>query len=229
MGDGEILNTEIPSYLTDHLNPAFELRPYQEEAFARFFLCFENNFPGEGEPLHFLFNMATGSGKTLIMAGLILYLYEKGYRNFLFFVNSTNIIEKTKDNFLNPRAAKYLFSENIYFEGKQIEVTQVDNFEGVNENDINVCFTTIQQLHTDMTREKENALTYENFADKNIVLLSDEAHHINVSTKSQQELFESWENTVDRIFKSNAANLLLEFTATLDYDNLDIVEKYRTR
>ena len=55
-GRREILNTEIPSYLTDHLNPAFELRPYQEEAFARFFLCFENNFPGEGEPLHFLFN-----------------------------------------------------------------------------------------------------------------------------------------------------------------------------
>ena len=228
-GRREIQDTEIPSYLTDHLNPAFELRPYQEEAFARFFLCFENNFPGEGEPLHFLFNMATGSGKTLIMAGLILYLYETGYRNFLFFVNSTNIIEKTKDNFLNPRAAKYLFSENIYFEGKQIAVTQVDNFEGVNENDINICFTTIQQLHTDMTREKENALTYENFSDKNIVLLSDEAHHINVSTKSQQELFESWENTVDRIFKSNAANLLLEFTATLDYDNPDIVEKYRNK
>ncbi|MDA0062985.1 DEAD/DEAH box helicase family protein [Brachyspira hyodysenteriae] len=31
-----------------------------------------------------MFNMATGSGKTLIMASLILYLYEKGYRNFLF-------------------------------------------------------------------------------------------------------------------------------------------------
>ena len=228
-GRREIQDTEIPSYLTDNLSSAFELRSYQEEAFARFFLCFENNFPGEGEPLHFLFNMATGSGKTLIMAGLILYLYEKGYRNFLFFVNSTNIIEKTKDNFLNPRAAKYLFSENIYFQGKQVAVTQVDNFEGVNENDINICFTTIQQLHTDMTREKENALTYENFSDKNIVLLSDEAHHINVSTKSQQELFESWENTVDRIFKSNAANLLLEFTATLDYDNPDIVEKYRNK
>ena len=228
-GRREILNTEIPSYLTDHLSLAFELRPYQEEAFARFFLCFENNFPDEGEPLHFLFNMATGSGKTLIMAGLILYLYEKGYRNFLFFVNSTNIIEKRKIISSTPRAAKYLFSENIYFEGKQIKVTQVDNFEGVNENDINICFTTIQQLHTDMTREKENALTYENFADKNIVLLSDEAHHINVSTKSQQELFESWENTVDRIFKSNAANLLLEFTATLDYDNPDIVEKYRNK
>ena len=173
--------------------------------------------------------MATGSGKTLIMAGLILYLYEKGYRNFLFFVNSTNIIEKTKDNFLNPRAAKYLFNENIYFEGKRVSVIQVDNFDGVNENDINICFTTIQQLHTDMTTEKENALTFENFVDQEIVLLADEAHHINVSTKSQQELFESWENTVARIFKSNENNLLLEFTATLDYDNLDIVEKYRNK
>ena len=35
---------------------------------------------------------------------------------FLFFVNATNIIGKTKDNFLNPRAAKYLFSQDIRFE-----------------------------------------------------------------------------------------------------------------
>ena len=31
------------------------------------------------------------SGKTLIMAGLNFYLYEQGYRNFPFSVNSTNI------------------------------------------------------------------------------------------------------------------------------------------
>ena len=53
--------------------------------------------------------MATGSGKTLVMAGLIIYLYEQGYRNFLFFVNSTNIIEKTRDNFFNTTSSKYLF------------------------------------------------------------------------------------------------------------------------
>ena len=228
-GRREIQNSEIPKYLTDNLNPTFELREYQRETFARFLLCFENNFPGEGNPLHFLFNMATGSGKTLIMAGLILYLYEQGYRNFLFFVNSTNIIEKTKDNFLNPRATKYLFSENIYFEGKRVSVTQVDNFDGVNENDINICFTTIQQLHTDMTTEKENALTYENFAEQQIVLLADEAHHMNAKTKTQQELFESWENTVECIFKSNETNLLLEFTATHDYEMAAMVKKYRNK
>ncbi len=230
-GKRTIQNTEIPTYLTDNLNPTFELREYQKEAFVRFLLCFENNFPGGGEPLHFLFNMATGSGKTLIMAGLILYLYEQGYRNFLFFVNSTNIIEKTRDNFLNPRATKYLFSENIHIDGKRVTITQVDNFDGVNENDINICFTTIQQLHTDMNSEKENSLTYENFAEQEIVLLADEAHHMNVSTKTQtgMELFESWENTVEHIFKSNSANLLLEFTATHDYENDAMVEKYRNK
>ena len=230
-GKRTLQNTEIPKHLTDNLNPTFELREYQKEAFARFLLCFENDFPGGGEPLHFLFNMATGSGKTLIMAGLILYLYEKGYRNFLFFVNSTNIIEKTKDNFLDPRATKYLFNENIYIQDKKVSVTQVDNFDGVNENDINICFTTIQQLHTDMNSEKENGLTYENFAEQEIVLLADEAHHMNVSTKTQtgMELIESWENTVEKIFKSNQTNLLLEFTATHDYENDAMVQKYRNK
>ncbi|MBC8198821.1 MAG: DEAD/DEAH box helicase family protein [Desulfobacteraceae bacterium] len=223
------LKKQIPDYLKENLNPKFELRSYQEEAFARFFHCLDNDFPGKEWPLHFLFNMATGSGKTLIMAGLILYLYEKGYRNFLFFVNSTNIIEKTKDNFLNPLSSKFLFSENIRFDNRRVAVTPVANFEGVNENDINICFTTIQKLHSDLTTEKENALTYEDFKDKKIVLLADEAHHMNTRTKAQREMFKSWENTVERIFHQNEDNLLLEFTATLDYTNSFIADKYKSK
>ena len=220
---------EIPDSITQNLNPTFELREYQQDTFARFIHCYNNSFPGKENPLHLLFNMATGSGKTLIMAGLILYLYEQGYRNFLFFVNSTNIIEKTRDNFLNPRATKYLFNENIYIGGEKVTVTEVDNFDGVSENDINICFTTIQQLHTDMTSEKENALTYENFTEQKIVLLADEAHHMSAKTKTQQELFESWENTVERIVESNVTNLLLEFTATHDYEKPAMIEKYRNK
>lgn len=225
------LDKEIPDSITQNLNPTFELREYQEEAFARFIYCLDEDFEGKRSPLHFLFNMATGSGKTLIMAGLILYLYEKGHRNFLFFVNSTNIIKKTRDNFLNPNATKYLFNKEIYIVGNWVSITDVESFDGVNENDINICFTTIQQLHTDMTTEKENSLTYEGFADKKIALIADEAHHMSVRTRSrsQLELFESWENTVERIFKSNKNNLLLEFTATHDYENSDMVEKYRDK
>ena len=223
------LKKEIPNYLKDNLHPKFELRTYQEEAFARFFHCLDNEFPGKEWPLHFLFNMATGSGKTLIMAGLIIYLYEKGYRNFLFFVNSTNIIEKTKENFLNPLSSKFLFAENLQFEARRVNITPVANFEGVNEEDINICFTTIQKLHSDMNNEKENSLTYEDSKDKKIVLLADEAHHMNTRTKAQKEMFESWENTVERIFTQNEDNLLLEFTATLDYMHQNIVEKYRNK
>lgn len=228
-GRRTIQDTEIPDYLRDNLNPKFELRPYQEEAFARFFLCLEEDFDGKETPLHLLFNMATGSGKTLIMAGLILYLYEKGYRNFLFFVNSTNIIEKTKDNFLNPLSSKYLFNETLHLGSVRVTVTPVPNFEGVNENDINICFTTIQQLHTDLNTQKENGLTFEDFKDKKIVLLADEAHHINTSTKAGQQSMISWENTVERIFNQNPDNLLLEFTATLDYTHSSLVDKYRNK
>lgn len=231
LGISDPIDTGLPDSITQNLNPAFEVRPYQEEAFARFIRCYNNDFEGKSAPLHLLFNMATGSGKTLIMAGLILYLYEQGYRNFLFFVNSTNIIEKTRDNFLNPYATKYLFNEDIYIGGQPVTLTEVDNFDDVNEEHINICFTTIQQLHTDMTTERENALTYEGFADQKVVLLADEAHHMNVSTRSrsQLELFESWENTVERIFESNKDNLLLELTATHDYENSSMVEKYQDK
>ena len=225
------LQKAIPSYLKDNLNPKFELRPYQEEAFTRFFHCLDKEFPGKERPLHFLFNMATGSGKTLIMAGLILYLYEKGYRNFLFFVNSTNIIEKTRDNFLNPVSIKYLFSRDIHIANHSVRITPVENFESVNPNDVNICFTTIQKLHSDLTTEKENAITFEDFRKHKVVLIADEAHHMNVTTRSQsqREMFESWENTVERIFTQNEDNLLLEFTATHDYETPAMVEKYRNK
>jgi len=63
-------------------------------------------------------------------------------------------------------------------------------------------------------------------------LLSDEAHHINVDTKrgkltkEEQDEIVSWEGTVNRIFRASPDNILLEFTATIDMTNPDIVSKY---
>src|SRR3972149_12205909 len=223
------LRKEVPDSVKLNLNQKYELRPYQVEAFARFFHCHKNDFPNKAYPLHFLFNMATGSGKTLIMAGLIVYLYEQGYRNFLFFVNSTNIIEKTKDNFLNPASIKYLFNSDINIGNRRVRVSPVDNFEGANQNEISICFTTIQKLHSDLTTEKENTITYEDFRKHKVVLIADEAHHMNVQTKSEIEMFESWENTVQRIFEQNRENLLLEFTATHDFATPAMINKYRNK
>jgi type III restriction enzyme len=63
--------------------------------------------------------MATGSGKTNIIASSILYLYELGYRNFIFFVNTNNIITKTKENLLNKQSAKYLLKRKSYYKTKR--------------------------------------------------------------------------------------------------------------
>ena len=42
-------------------------------------------------------------------------------------------------------------------------------------------------------------------------------------------MFESWENTVEHIFGQNESNLLLEFTATHDYESPAMVKKYRDK
>ena len=96
--NGQISRVDLPDYFETSLSR--NLRPYQEECFRNFLMYIANEFDGKQTRPHLLFHMATGSGKTLIMAGAMLYLFEQGYRNFLFFVDSTNIVEKTKDNFL---------------------------------------------------------------------------------------------------------------------------------
>ena len=177
--------------------------------------------------------MATGSGKTLIMAGLILYLYKKGYRNFLFFVNLSNIVQKTKENFLNKISSKYLFSEKITIDGEKVPIKEVANFQYCDNNAINICFTTTQGLHSDMWSVKENSLSIDDFANQKVVFISDEAHHLNADTKKmnkdEEESYRSWEYTVHRIFGANRENVLLEFTATCDIKNPSIKAEYENK
>ena len=66
----------LPSYIPENLNPNFELLPYQKQAFENFITHFESG--NRPRPTQVLFHMATGSGKTLIMAGLMLYRYKQG-------------------------------------------------------------------------------------------------------------------------------------------------------
>lgn len=224
-----IEQVDLPKWIKDNLKPEFVLRPYQIEAFKRYVFLDEEDFDEKPDkPMHLLYNMATGSGKTLVMAGLILHLYEKGHRNFLFFVNSNNIIQKTKENFLNVQASKYLFNERIIVDGRNVLIKEVDNFDEADIQNINIKFTTIQQLHIDLNNTKENSVTYEDFENKKLVLIADEAHHLNAGTK-RGSLFGSWENTVEKIHQINFDNILLEFTATLDYESQKIVEKYKDK
>lgn len=229
----KVFSDLVPDYISSNLNPNFEMRPYQKEAFGRFefFLDTYQNKP-KNKPLNVMYHMATGSGKTLIMAGEILTLYKRGYRNFLFFVNSTNIINKTKENFLNKGSSKYLFNDSINIDGELVNVKEVENFSTTNFSDINIVFTTIQGLHAVMLNPKENALSLEDFEDNKVVLISDEAHHINAETKKkrskeEQHSVDSWENTIRDIFSANRSNVMLEFTATADLADPKIKEKYQ--
>lgn len=244
-GKQTIKKVEMPKYFATSLSPMMNLRPYQEECFKYFITYCENDFDTKEQKTHLLFHMATGSGKTLIMAGVMLYLYEQGYSNFLFFVDSTNIIEKTKDNFLNRASAKYLFAQSINIGNRQVEIKLVDNFQSIDDQSINLCLTTIQGLHGSLNTPKENSVTIDDFANKKVVLISDEAHHTNTATKKGRklneqkqnalfddngaELTEDWESTVMRVFHSNESNVLLEFTATEDFQDANIADKYENK
>ena len=150
-------------------------------------------------------------------------------------MNLSNIVKKTKENFLNSTSSKYLFTEEIRIAGERIPVKEVSNFQNTDESAINICFTTTQGLHTDMWFAKENGISFEDFSDKKVVLISDEAHHLNVDTKTfskskdEQENYHSWEQTVRRIFEANKDNILLEFTATCDVNNPQIRAEYESK
>ncbi len=226
------VHSPMPHYIPDNINQNFELRPYQIAAFENFITYFQSDKLCQ-KPTQTLFHMATGSGKTMIMAGLMLYLYKQGYRNFLFFVNLSNIVKKTKENFLNTLSNKYLFADEVVIDGEKVKIKEVSNFQYSDDSAINICFTTTQGLHSDMWLTKENSVSFDDFQNKKIVLISDEAHHLNADTKKmnkdEEENYRSWEYTVNRIFGACRDNILLEFTATCNLKNPLIKAEYENK
>ncbi|WP_390595152.1 DEAD/DEAH box helicase family protein [Helicobacter pylori] len=221
---------ELPTHITSNLKK--ELRDYQKQAIYNYLEKRQSN-PTQK---HFMFEMATGSGKTLVMAGLILECCKQGYQNFIFFVNSTSILEKTKLNFTDSVSSKYLFSENININDENTEIKSINNLNESHNNAINIYFSTIQGLFSLFTKAKENAITLEDLKDQKLVFLADEAHHLNTETKkklSDAEFSEkrNWESVVKLALEQNKDNLLLEFSATIPneksvkdkYENLKVV------
>ncbi|MFC6276789.1 DEAD/DEAH box helicase family protein [Psittacicella hinzii] len=222
----------IPLVIKQNLNPRIDLREYQEEALENFILYYEKYHATK--KLHTLFHMATGSGKTVIMASLIIYLYSKGYRNFIFFVNQVNILEKTLANFTNASFSKFLFVPEIEIAGRKVKVNVVDNFSATNLDEINLCFTTVQKLSIDLKDTKENSISLQDFSDNKVVFISDESHHINTYTKNKLSAEEktnlnSWEIFVTKAFNAHKDSIMLEFTATCDLKHPAILDKYRDK
>ncbi|WP_232779985.1 DEAD/DEAH box helicase family protein [Helicobacter pylori] len=216
---------DLPTHITSNLKK--ELRDYQKKAIHHYLEKRQSN-PTQK---HFMFEMATGSGKTLVMAGLILECCKQGYQNFIFFVNSTSILEKTKLNFTDSASSKYLFSENININDKNTEIKSINNLNESHSNAINIYFSTIQGLFSLFTKAKENAITLEDLKDQKLVFLADEAHHLNTETKkklndSEASEKRNWESVVKLALEQNKDNLLLEFSATIPKEK-SVEEKYK--
>ena len=214
----------IPDYITQNLK--FPLRPYQKEAVGRY-LYYKRDENNRKKPEQVLYNMATGSGKTLLMAAIILEKFKQGERNFIFFVNNDNILTKTRANFLPNEMGKYLFADKITIDNQVVGVREVTDFSDSQPDSINIVFTTIQKLHQDLNIPRENRLTYEQFEDLSLVLLADEAHHLNAGLgKKEKDENDSWTATIENIQSTARKSSLFEFTATIDLANPDIAKKY---
>ncbi len=160
----------------------------------------------------------------------MLDLYRRGWRNFLFFVNSANILEKTRDNFIHINSPKYLFTPSIKIDGKFVRVREIRSFYESDSNAINILFTTTQRLHKDLNCPHENRISHAELAQYNLVLIGDEAHHNNAKNNLyRQAAFGNWEYTVEKIQRQNPKTILLEFTATMDFEDEAIRDKYRER
>lgn len=222
-------NIEIPSCILDGVNERFVLREYQEEAIKRFTYYLKNKSYYQKDVVcddmlffnknHLLFNIATGGGKTLLMACVILYLYnEYGYNNFLFLSHLNSINIKTIDNFFNKNSSKYLFSKNV-------NIRQSECFDFV-ENVININVGTYQSLASLLKTCKENAFNLEDVKNKKIVIIADESHHLNAGVDKESG---EWENAVNRVLNNNDENFLLEWTATINWNDAKLKNKYSSK
>ena len=164
------IKPEDYSFITDNLK--FSLYEWQKIAIENF-LLYDKIRESEKikTPNHLMFNMATGSGKTLVAAAMILYYYKTYHiTNFIFFVNQNAILGKTQDNFIHKSHTKYLFKENIIIDEKRVNIREVEQFSNSTDN-IQIKFTTIQKLHNDIYKESETSLLLSDLQKRNLVLI----------------------------------------------------------
>lgn len=221
---------EIPKYIINNL--AHTLRPYQKQALTNYWYTQTQIQPN---PLHVLFNMATGSGKTDLMAALILFLYrDRGYTNFLFTVNTNSVLMKTKDNLIHSDSSKYLFADKLEIDGQWITIQEVTRYPREKQaNTIYIKLATVQGLANDLFTVKENTMGITDYEREPVAILADEAHHYSANTKSEKEAEHTWESAINTVLNARnnkeLKNLLLEFTATVEFDKTTIYDKYRDK
>ena len=204
----EFLNERLKQPSNSHIKPLLEV--VDKEA---------------GRKAPFLgFEMATGSGKTMLMGGSIYYLHKMyGIKNFLIITpSSTEIYKKTIRNF-RIGTKETVWNDEVPFKPN---IVNGDNFKDTKDlfhtdTDANIFIFNIDKFGTNATQTKKNwegsvwqdnegnSISLLDFlADNDLIIITDEAHHAQ-SRKAK---------AVINAFKPIA---VLEYTATA-------VEKHRS-
>lgn len=136
---------EYKLYLDNQLRLAKEVCPFCKD--------FERYFPS------FAFSIATGIGKTRLMAACIAYLYlEKGIRHFFIIAPNLTLYEKLIKDFGDPSYEKYVFKGLSEFVHNTPVVITGDNYEKTraffSDKEIQINIFNISKFNTD---SKENA------------------------------------------------------------------------
>ncbi len=168
---------------------------------------FEREFPS------LTFSIATGVGKTRLMAACIAYLFlEKGIRHFFVLAPNLTLYEKLKQDFGNTAYAKYAFKGISEFATSPPVVVTGQNYDQnstlFDQNQVYINIFNISKFNSDnkiSRKKKEKGLpprmkrlneylgdSYFNYLSKldDLVVLMDEAHryHADSSRKAVNEL-----------------------------------------
>lgn len=163
---------------------------------------FERDFPSVA------FSIATGIGKTRLMAACIIYLYlKKGIRHFFVLAPNLTLYEKLISDFGDTSYSKYAFRGIAELVHNQPVVITGDNYEQVrglfSDTDIQINVFNIAKFNSDSKESKKGAprmkrlseylgQSYFDFLSKldDLVILMDEAHryHADASKKAINEL-----------------------------------------
>lgn len=241
----------LPTYITNNLK--HELRDYQASALRNLLVMLKATNEQKSETQivfdkflkinQFLYRMATGSGKTDVMAASILALYkEKKVQRFLFTTNLKSVLRKTVDNLINEASEKFLFASRIIIDGLTVRIIYVgeaEDFPEIEPNTIYIKIVSIQTLSNqlDESKAREGRSSLDNIVGENIALLVDEAHHFNANASvlkvKSGENTAAFESTMDIIRNNVQTNrkyvVQLEFTATLPFGNRGKDKKIRDK
>jgi len=213
---------------------AFDFRYYQKQAMASldmFWNAPEDYYPAKRDAIEevdghkipfYCFEMATGSGKTILIAGNVLYLLNKGIKNILILVKGKTIYDKTIREFdINNK--KCIFNKAMNY---KYNLITGDNYQNKSSNydenaDFNLFVFNIEKFFEKSgeadekvikvtkpweesvwkDREGHTISMVEYFKDQKLAIITDEAHHY--QNKASND-----------IIKLFYPELVVEYTAT---------------